>query len=398
MFPAVYENTNGALFIRYKQRGRMIGIALVVLGSFLLPLGVLMLLSSSWLDKLSWMVLGFGSITEAGGILLILGGRFQPAGFQIDRSIFRILEKKGPSLTMPLSFFNECGIRSPGRRKRGPFYVYMRGPAGLDFDISSYASEKKAVADLQLLCSVSGLALPAEPSSPEERLRITHAVPELKEELRPDQAGDLKGVIQRLKAEGRIVLSPDMRTLRFKDPAARKHSSLSVLFLLFIASMAITAFAEGIPVLAGAFVFPVLGLIAGWIAFSTVRSLFFDEGLSVISGRFVKRRFSVFRPDTVTETDGGASVSSSALASPSKDSDRNHTPILVFSPHVGVPAVGYFGEKYRTHVRNITLNPMQLMDLALKRFFAFPHRLYGFTLSESVALYSVIREVFSHGR
>ncbi|KAB2931590.1 MAG: hypothetical protein F9K24_13415 [Leptonema illini] len=397
MFPAVYEKTNGALFIRYKQRGRIIGIALVVLGSFLLPLGVLMLLSSNWLDKLSWMVLGFGSITEAGGMLLILGGRFQPAGFQIDRSIFRILEKKGPPLTLPLSFFKECGIRSSGRRRRGPFYVYLRGPAGLDFDISSYGSQEKAIADLQLLCSVSGFTPPAEPSSPEERLRITHAVPELLDELRPDQAGDLKGVIQRLKAEGRIVLSPDRRTVRFKDPAARKHSSLSVLFLLFIASMAITAFAEGIPILAAVFVFPVLILIAGWITFSTIRSLFFDEGLSVISGRFIKRRFSVFRSDIASSTAGSASVSSSNLAASSKG-DRNHTPILVFSPHVGVPAVGYFGDDYRALVRNITLNPVQLMDLALKRFFAFPHRLYGFTLSESVALYSVIREVFSHGR
>lgn len=397
MFPAVYENKNGTLFIRYKQRGRIIGIALVVSGSFLLPLGVLMLLSSNWLDKLSWMILGIGSITEAGGILLILVGRFQPAGFQIDRSILRILEKKGPHLTLPLSFFNECGIRSSGIRRRGPFYVYLRGPAGLDFDISSYGSREKAIADLQLLCSISGLKPLPEPSSPEKRLRITHAVPELQSGLRVDQAGDLKGVIQRLKAEGRIFLSPDKRTLRFKDPAARKHSSLSVLFLLFIASIAITAFAEGIPILAAAFLFPVLILIAGWITFSTIRSLFFDEGLTVISGRFIQRRFSVFRSGIASSTAGDASVSSSNLAASAKG-DRNHTPILVYSSHVGVPAVGYFGDDYRALAGNITLNPVQLMNLALKRYFAFPHRLYGYTLSESVALYSVIREVFSHGR
>jgi hypothetical protein len=137
----------------------------------------------------------------------------------------------------------------------------------------------------------------------------------------------------------------------------------------------------------------VLILLAGWIIVSAIRSVFFDEGLSIVSGRFMKRRFSVFRKETT-------GYSSSRLTNPeiSQNTDQNCIPILAYSSQVGVPAIGYFGGDYRALLESITLQPRKLMQLAFRRYFAFRHRLYGFTLSESVAIYSVIREVFSDER
>jgi hypothetical protein len=393
MFPAVYEKKNGTLSVRYRNKlsSTIIGIALVLAGSFLLPAGLLLLASSNWFNKLPWMILGLGCITEAGGLLLILSNRLRPAGFEVNRTFLRIIEKKGPSLSLPRSYFNECGIRSPGQSRNGPFYVFLRGPAGLDFDLSSYRSKKKAIADLQLLSSVSEIPLPEEPASPEGRLRRAYALPELKMHIH--HVPELKAVIQRLRAEGSIVLSSDGCTLRLKDRAARKHSILALPFLLFLVSIAMTALAEGIPFGTAAILFSVLILLAGWIIVSAIRSVFFDEGLSIVSGRFMKRRFSVFRKETT-------GYSSSRLTNPetSQNTDQNCIPILAYSSQVGVPAIGYFGDDYRALLESITLQPWKLMQLAFRRYFAFRHRLYGFTLSESVAIYSVIREVFSDER
>lgn len=383
MQPAVYEKKNGTLRIRFKRQALVPGLLLIVAGGMLLPSGISMLLTEEWSKQLSWMMIGMGALVEAGGLVLILRERLLPAAFHVDRSHFRILERNGSSVTLPLSLFDECGIRSTDGRRRGPFYIYMRGPSGLDFDISRYRLQKKAAADLQLLCSITGLSPLEAPASPEERTRFAFSLPELRSDLHMDGVGDLRTLRRRLKEEGRLQLSVNRRTLCFRDPSARRHSLISLLFLVFLLSVAMTVYYQGAPAIVSTLVYGLILFVALWMLYYTFRSVFFDEGLSVGPG-FIRRRFSVFRsklPEIVPPT-----------------GSRQCIPVLTFLGQIGVPAVGYFDEAYRKEVQNITLNPVQLMRLAMKRSFALSHRLYGFRLSESVALYSVVREVIAHGR